>query len=133
MEKVNLEKLLQTNLLPLAFIGDGVHTLFVREHCLRNGALKLENYHIEASSYCKASSQAAALEGIMPILNEEELNIVRRARNAKPKHHAKNASSGDYSHATAFEALIGFLYLKEDKARLEEILLLSLNSNQKKS
>ncbi len=120
----NLEEILKTNLLPLAFIGDSVHTLFVREMVLQNPNLKLENYHLIASKYCKASAQAKVLS--MLSLNEEEKEIVRRGRNAKPKHHAKNASSAEYSHATAFEVLIGYLYLKNDKKRLEEILKQSM-------
>ena len=120
----NLEEILKTNLLPLAFIGDSVHTLFVREMVLQNPNLKLENYHLIASKYCKASAQAKVLS--MLSLNEEEKEIVRRGRNAKPKHHAKNASSSEYSHATAFEVLIGYLYLKNDKKRLEEILKQSM-------
>lgn len=126
MDKEKINELLATNLLPLAFIGDSVHTLFVREYCLNQYNLKLENYHLKASSFCKASSQANALKAILPLLNEEEQNIVRRARNAKPKHHAKNSNSADYSHATAFEALIGFLYIQDDKKRLNEILNISI-------
>ncbi len=116
-----LKTLLNTNLLPLAFLGDSVHTLFVRSKLLSCGYLKPDNLNKQASFYCKAASQAKSLEKIMPLLSEEELNILRRARNAKPKHHAKNASLSDYSLATAFEALIGYLYLK-DKDRLEDIL-----------
>ena len=117
-----LEKLLKTNLLPLAFIGDSVHTLFVREYCLEIYDGKMENYHTEAAKYCKAQSQARVLKELLPTLSEEESEIVRRGRNAKPKHSAKNASQSDYSYATAFEVLIGYLYLKNDNIRLKEIL-----------
>ena len=123
MEENKLKELLSTNLLPLAFIGDSVHTLFVRDYILKSGNLKLENYHNKSS---QASSQAKALEKIIPLLNEDESEIVRRARNAKPKHQAKNASSADYSYATAFEALIGYLYITENKDRLDEILKISI-------
>lgn len=121
-----LDEILKTNLLPLAFIGDSVHTLFVREFVLHSSPLKMENYHSLASKFCKASSQAKVLKEIMPLLSEEEREIVRRGRNAKPKHHAKNATSSDYSYATAFEVLIGYLYLKGDKERLDKILKLSV-------
>lgn len=121
-----LEEILKTNLLPLAFIGDSVHTLFVREFVLHSSPLKMENYHSFASKFCKASSQAKVLKEIMPLLSEEESEIVRRGRNAKPKHHAKNATSSDYSYATAFEVLVGYLYLKGDKDRLDKILKLSV-------
>ncbi len=133
MENKLLSDLLNTNLLPLAFIGDSVHTLYVREYCLKCGNLKIENYHTLASKYCKASAQAKALEKILPLLSEEEETIVRRARNAKPKHHAKNANTFDYSHATAFEALIGYLYLKGNNKRLQEILEFSIEENNGKN
>ena len=120
-----LESLLNTNLLPLAFIGDSVHTLFVREYCLNNPLCKMENYHLSASKYCKASAQAKALSLILEHLTDKEKEIVRRGRNAKAKHHAKNATAADYAHATAFEILIGFLYFS-NKERLNEILNLSI-------
>lgn len=132
INKINMEKqtkiesLLKTNLLPLAFIGDSVHTLFVREHCLNNPSYKMENYHIMASKYCKASAQAKVLSLMQDKLTEEEKDIVRRGRNAKSKHHAKNATTADYAYATAFEILIGFLYLSNQKERLDEILNLSI-------
>lgn len=122
MEKETFRKLLNTNLLPLAFVGDSVHTLYIREHVLSAPTLKIENYHTITSKHCKAAAQAKALEAIMPILNEEEQEIVRRGRNAKPKHQAKNASSAEYSFATAFEVLIGWLYLSNQQERLQEIL-----------
>lgn len=124
-----LNKLVKTNLLPLAFIGDAVHTLFIREYTLENYSVnKMDNYHSLSSKYCKASSQAKTLNYILPLLDEEEKEIVRRGRNAKPKHQAKNASNADYAYATAFEILIGFLYLKGDENRLNKILNLSISS-----
>lgn len=122
-----LNKLLKTNLLPLAFIGDSVHTLFIRQWCLTNENDKMENYHIKASKYCKASSQAKVLNLLLDILTDDEKNIVRRGRNAKPKHQAKNASSSEYSQSTAFEVLIGYLYMSKSEERLKEILNLSIS------
>ena len=130
-----LNQILKTNLLPLAFIGDSVHTLYIREHCLKTSLAKMENYHKESSFYCKASAQANVIKELANanILNDEEKEIVRRGRNAKPKHTAKNASSADYSYATAFEVLIGFLYLKGDGNRLDEILRYSIECLSLKS
>ena len=118
-------KIEKTNLLPLAFLGDSVHTLFVREKTLLGTDSKMANYHSLSSKFCKASAQAKALEKITPLLSEKESEIVRRPRNAHPKHSAKNASSRDYSMATAFEALIGYLYLTEQTERLNKILEIS--------
>ena len=128
MEESTFRQLLNTNLLPLAFIGDSVHTLFVREYCLNNPHKKIENYHNLSALYCKASSQAKALEYLHESLTDEEKEIVRRGRNAKPKHQAKNASGAEYSHATAFEVLIGYLYLSNQNERLNEILTLSIQA-----
>ncbi len=129
MEKENLlwEKLNKTNLLPVAFLGDSIHTAFVRKSILEKSNLKMENYHSVASKYCKASSQSKVLEIITPTLNENEKEIVRRARNAKPKHQAKNCTTKDYLYATAFEALVGYLYLTAQTKRLTEILTISIN------
>lgn len=129
MEKENLlwEKLNKTNLLPVAFLGDSIHTAFVRKSILEKNNLKMENYHSVASKYCKASSQSKVLEIIIPTLNENEKEIVRRARNAKPKHQAKNCTTKDYLYATAFEALVGYLYLTAQTERLTEILTISIN------
>ncbi len=127
--KLLLDKILKSNLLPLAFIGDSVHTLFVREYCLIKYDCKMQNYHNEASKFCKASAQAKVLNQLIPLLNDDESEIVRRGRNARPKHQAKNASSADYSFATAFEILVGYLYLKGETKRLEEILNKSITLN----
>lgn len=126
-DKALLEQILKSNLLPLAFIGDSVHTLFVRRYVLSKQPSKMDSYNVSASKFCKASTQAHVLKEITPLLSEDECEIVRRARNAKPKHSAKNASYTDYLYATAFEALIGYLYLKGDKDRLEQILNLSVS------
>lgn len=121
-KKTILEKILKTNLLPLAFIGDSVHTLYIREKSLEFDNLKMNNYNSFSSSKCKASNQAQTLKNILPMLNNVELEIVRRARNAKPKHQAKNSTSSDYNMATSYEALIGYLYLSENFERLNFVL-----------
>ena len=132
MEEKTFKDLLNTNLLPFAFVGDSIHTAFVREYCLSNPHHKMQNYHSMASFYCKASSQAKALEGLHEVLTDEEKEIVRRGRNAKPKHQAKNASTAEYSHSTAFEVLIGYLHLSGQQQRLDEILNLSIKILDKK-
>ena len=69
----------------------------------------------------KASAQAAAAQKIMPILDEEEISVFKRGRNAHTNHKAKNASEGDYHYATGLEALFGYLYLSGEKDRLKEL------------
>ena len=94
-DKNLLPKLEKTNLLPLAFLGDSLHTLYVRNKILKMYDDKMKNYHQKASYFCKASFQSKVLNKIYDDLNDKEKEIVRRARNAKPKHTAKNASTKD--------------------------------------
>ena len=122
-----MEKIDTLSPLALAFIGDAVHTKFVREYVLLNNEnSKINNYHNLAKKFCNASRQKEALEKITPQLTEEEKDIVRRARNAKSKHKAKNYDEEEYKKATAFEALIGYLYLSKQNERLDEILNFSV-------
>ena len=69
----------------------------------------------------KASAQAEAMQKIMPVLDEEEISVFKRGRNAHTNHKAKNASEGDYHYATGLEALFGYLYLSGRKDRLTEL------------
>lgn len=122
-----MEKIDNLSPLALAFIGDGVHTLFVREFVVKGGISNLNCYHQKAKKFCNAKHQKEVLEKLLPMLTQEESEIVRRARNAKSKHKAKNFNEEEYKKATAFEALVGFLYLTEQKERLEEILKISVS------
>ena len=106
----------------LAFIGDGVHTLYVRDRVVKNSNLLVNRWHINSAKFCNAKSQATKLDLIMNNLTEEEHDIVRRARNAKTHNIAKNSDIETYKKATAFEALVGYLYLKGDYDRLKQIL-----------
>lgn len=119
---ITKDTLKETSPLMLAFIGDAVHTLYVRDFVVKDHNLLIKDYHKKASSFCNASFQAKKLELIMTMLSEEELNVVRRARNTKLNHTAKNADVETYKKATCYEALIGYLYLTANYKRLNEIL-----------
>lgn len=108
--------------LTLAYIGDSVHTLFVRERVIGQSDKKVHELHILTSRYVKASAQAKAIHILLPELNEEEEAIYKRGRNAKSATVPKNAIVSDYRAATGFEALIGALYIDKKKERLNEIL-----------
>lgn len=105
-----------------AYIGDCVYELYVREELINKTNLKPHKLHIEAIKYVKAKKQSEILKEILPNLTEEEQDIVRRGRNAENHHLPKNASVQEYMYATAFEALIGYLYLTKKDERLKEIL-----------
>lgn len=105
-----------------AYIGDAVYELYVRTNLVNKTKLKPNKLHIESIKYVKAKAQAELLKKLADILTEEEKEIVRRARNAENHHLPKNADPQDYMYSTAFEGLIGFLYLTKQDARLKEIL-----------
>lgn len=110
-----------------AYIGDCVYEVFIRTNLVNNSTAKPHRLHIETIKYVKAKAQADILARIKDSLTEKEKEIVRRGRNAENHHVAKNASVAEYSQATAFEALIGYLYLTKQDERLKEILVMCLD------
>ena len=105
-----------------AYVGDGVFELFIRTYLTNTTKLKPHMLHIEAIKYVKADAQVRILHKIEEHLTNDEKDIVRRGRNAENHHVPKNATVEEYSYATAFEALIGYLYLTKQDERLKEIL-----------
>ncbi|MBO4292904.1 MAG: Mini-ribonuclease 3 [Clostridia bacterium] len=104
-----------------AYIGDCVYELYIRTKLVNETNLKPHNLHVEAIKYVKAKAQAELLEKIMNKLTEEEQDIVRRTRNTQNHHLPKNSNVTEYMYATAFEGLIGYLYLTKQEKRLKEI------------
>lgn len=109
-----------------AYVGDSVYELFIRVHLTNTTKLKPHKLHIESIKYVKAQAQAKILENLMEHLTEKEIEIVKRGRNAENHHLPKNATVQDYMYSTAFEALIGYLYLTKQDDRLKEILELCI-------
>ena len=107
-----------------AYVGDAVYELYIRTNLVNNTKLKPHKLHLESIKYVKAKAQADLLKKNEEILTEEEKDIVRRARNAENHHLPKNADPADYMYSTAFEGLIGYLYLTKKDERLAEILKL---------
>lgn len=105
-----------------AYVGDGVYELYIRTKLVNETNLKPHKLHIEAIKYVKAQAQAELLQKIYDKLSEEEKDIVRRGRNAENHHLPKNSNIQEYMYATAFEALIGYLYLTKQNKRIKEIL-----------
>ena len=120
----------EVNLMPpltWAYVGDCVYELYIRTKLVEETKLKPHALHIEAIKHVKAKAQAETLNDIYEELTEKEKDIVRRGRNAENHHLPKNANVQDYMYATAFEALIGYLYLTQQNDRLREILQKSLD------
>ena len=113
-----------------AYIGDAVYELYVRNYFINTTKLKPHKLHIESIKYVKAKAQAEILEKLMDKLTEKEQEIVKRGRNAENHHLAKNATVQEYMYSTAFEALIGYIYLTKQDDRLKEILDLCIEINK---
>lgn len=119
-------KVKQMQPLVLAFVGDSVHTLFVRTHLAKSGDFKVNQLTRMTKEFVNAGFQSKVFQRIENSLSEEEHDIAMRARNTSKGQTAKNYSISEYNHATAFEALVGYLYLTKQDERLSEILNLSI-------
>lgn len=119
MEKNKVE---QMSPLTWAYVGDSIYEAFIRTHLVKTTYLKPHKLHIASIKYVKAKAQSDILKKIYDKLTEKEQEIVRRTRNTQNHHVAKNADPADYMYATAFEGLIGYLYLTDEKERLQDIL-----------
>ena len=125
-----MENFKELSPLALAFLGDAIHTAYVRREVLKGEKEKLNTYHTRAKNFCNASAQAKALETLESTnsLSEDEKEIIRKTRNTHNKHGAKNFDEETYKKATSFEALVGFLFLSGNQKRLEEILKKSMKN-----
>lgn len=108
--------------LTLAYVGDSVYELFVRSRLLERGQVKVKDLHKGTIGYVRAGAQARTLAEIYTTLTPQEQDVVRRGRNAKGHAAPKGSDPAEYAASTAFEALLGFLYLKGDEHRLGEVL-----------
>ena len=121
--KMDKIKLITMSPLVLAYLGDTVYESYIREHLIRqNMNRKVNNLHKLAIQYSKAKAQATIIHEIENELTEEEMKNFKRGRNQKSHTAPKHADIIDYKYATGFEALIGYLYLGEEKERLEYII-----------
>lgn len=112
--------------LTLAYIGDGVYELIIRTILVKKGNCPVNRLHKKASSLVKAAAQSNIMEIIEEKLTPEELSVYRRGRNAHSPTMAKNATMADYRRATGFEALMGYLYLKEDYSRMVTLIRMGI-------
>lgn len=114
----------QVNPINLAFMGDSVYEIYVREHIIRAfPTLKIHEIHRKAVSFVKAESQANVIRTLIDrkVLTQEERDWVRKGRNQHSMT-PKNASISDYRYATGLETLVGYLYLSRQQERIEELI-----------
>ena len=107
--------------LALAFLGDSVYEVLVRKEILLLANIPVSKLHSLKISRVCAAYQAAALEKIMPVLDDKEISIVKRGRNATGNTVPKHASAAEYRKATALECLFGYLYLLDRQDRIDEL------------
>ena len=122
------------NVITLAYIGDAVYEVYVREYLIKTGIAKVEELQKESVKYVSAKSQCKILSYLMDnnLLTEIELDVVRRGRNYKRTSHPKNTDIITYKMSSGFEAMIGYLYLNNDKDRLNEIINYILGGSYEK-
>ena len=109
-----------------AYMGDAIFELVVRTVLVERKNMQPEKLHKAATKIVKAETQALMIELLKEELNEQELSVYRRGRNAKAVTRAKNATMSEYRRATGFEALMGYLYLKGDMERMIRLISLGL-------
>lgn len=114
----------QLNALALAYMGDAVYEQAIREHLLRSGRVRPNVLHREATRYVSAKSQAAILQKMLEQnrLTEVELAIMKRGRNAKSGSVPKNTDVQTYNNSSGFEAVLGYLYLMDEKERVTQFI-----------
>ena len=114
--------------LALAFIGDSVFDLVIKSVIVEKANCQVNKLQNKTSKIVRATTQALIVDALKDELSEEEANIYRRGRNAKPYTKAKNASYSEYCKATGLEALVGYLYLKGDTERLIALIKTGLEN-----
>lgn len=125
MRKVNIK---EYSPLTLAYIGDAVYDLIIRTLVVNKGNQQVQKLHKETITMVQASAQARMITALNDQLSEEEHAVYKRGRNAKSASPAKNQSISDYHKATGFEALLGYLYLKNDWKRMMELIKTGLEA-----
>ena len=128
MQEVDIREL---SPLTLAYIGDSIYDLIIKSLVINRGNKQVQKLHKETSSLVQASAQSMMMRAMQEELTDEERAVYKRGRNAKSVSPAKNQSITDYRRATGFEALLGYLYLKEDWKRMLDLVKIGLDSLEK--
>ncbi len=128
--KINEKEIKNYSMLSLAFLGDSIHSLYIRNYLITKANSKVKELHSMATKYVKAKSQSIVIENLNDLTLEEQ-QIVKTARNSKTNNIAKNSTIKDYKNATAFEALLGYLALNKNYERLNKILKKSVEITEK--
>lgn len=122
--KMNKNEILNINSLALAYLGDAIYELYIRKYLIKKGNYKVKELGEMAIKYVSAKAQSSYLDKMLEnnILTDEELTIIKRARNHKVLSHPKKTSIIAYKKATGLEALLGYLELQNNQNRINEIM-----------
>ncbi|MFA7636748.1 MAG: ribonuclease III domain-containing protein [Monoglobales bacterium] len=121
----------QYGALALAYMGDCVYEIKIREHLMKQANMPVNMLHRKAKGYVSAAAQSAFMDKLLPLLTEEEESVFHRGRNAKPHTTPKNMTLTDYKKATGLESLMGFLYLSGKHDRINELMEIILEEDVK--
>lgn len=115
---------MEKNIIVYAYLGDAVYELYIREKQIENSYNKVDMLQKQKINYVSAKGQANILNKLIEsnFLTDEEIDLIKRARNYKRGAHPKNTDLMTYKYATGFEALLGYLYYHKKEDRLKEIL-----------
>lgn len=121
-------KVIEVNSLVLAYLGDTIYENYVRRFLIQQGIAHVDELQKKAVSYVSAKSQACFIQKLIDqnLLTEEEVDVVKRARNYKTTSHPKSCDIITYKYATGLEALIGYLDLTNNKNRIDELMSIIL-------
>lgn len=108
--------------LTLAYIGDAVYDLIIRTIFVKGANCQPQKIHQKVTALVNAKAQSRMIRALLPALTREEASVFRRGRNSKPYSKAKHATMGEYLDATGLEALVGYLYLKKEFVRMDELI-----------
>jgi ribonuclease-3 family protein len=115
---------IQYNGLTLAYLGDAIYELRIREYLLNQGLTKVNDLHQSAINYTKSQSQSmVALKMVDSFFTSLEVDVFKRGRNQSATHKPKNTDVQTYNQSTGFEAVIGYLYLTKDEERLNQVMM----------
>ena len=122
---------IEINIISLAYLGDAVYEVYIRDYLIKKGIAKVEELMKESIKYVSAKNQTRILNHLIQneVLTDKEKDIINRGRNYKRNTHPKNTDIITYKLSTGFEALIGYLYL-EEKERLNEIIKIILEEDK---
>ncbi len=122
---------LEMNVLVLAYLGDTIYENYIRHFLVNKGISNVDSLQKESINYVSAKSQAKFLKELIDInfFTDDEMDVIRRARNYRSNRHPKNCDIITYKHATALEAVIGYLDLINSNERIKCIMNTILGGN----